>query len=297
MNIRAKIFGGQTADEPILKAKTPKGAKADALGSIAVRREESRKSNSRRDDRHRLSDELVRLCHDNTSYEVELINLSGGGAMVRGDLDPKLWDMVRLELGDGATIECAVRWIRDDRFGLEFAHETRIDCGADEQAALLREVVRRTFPDLETDVPSEAVPSQDGPDARDDRRHPLVWSGVLHHDYQSTPVRLRNISAAGVMIECANPLRLGSEPLLELSDALSLSATVTWGVGDHAGLRFHSPFDLHQLAQTKPAVAAAEWQPPSYLECRSVTDSPWAEQWDRLSVGELRQQLEGFLKR
>src|SRR5205814_1986517 len=134
------------------------------------------------------------------------------------------------------------------------------------------------------------------PDARDDRRHPLVWSGVLHHDYQSTPVRLRNISAAGVMIECTNPLRVGSEPLLELSDALSLSATVTWVVGDHAGLRFHSPFDLNDLAQTRPAVAAAEWHPPSYLENRSVTDSPWAEEWDRLSVGELRQQLEGFLK-
>ena len=37
MNIRAKIYG-DWVEEPLLKAKKPKGAKADELDSIAVAR-------------------------------------------------------------------------------------------------------------------------------------------------------------------------------------------------------------------------------------------------------------------
>jgi hypothetical protein len=230
---------------------------------------------------------------------VQLINLSGGGAMVSAELDLPLWEKVELRLGEEGTIECVVRWVRDNRFGLEFAHETRIDCGADEQATLLREVVRRSFPEIEFDEGTTLLAQHhEGPEDRRASRHPLVWSGVLHHDYQSTPVRLRNISTTGVMIECSAPLRVGSEPLLELGDALSISATVAWVVGDQAGLRFHAPFDLHNLAQARPDVMPPMWQPPSYLAGDSSTaDSPWADHWGRASLGDLRQQLEGFLKR
>jgi hypothetical protein len=220
--------------------------------------------------------------------------------MVSGDLDLALWEEARLHLGENGTVECIVRWIRGDRVGLEFAHETRIDCGADQQAAVLREVVRRSFPDLEFETASDPAPEpqREGPESREECRHPLVWSGVLHHDYQSTPVRLRNISATGVMIECTAPLRVGSEPLLELSESLSVSATVAWVRGDQAGLRFHAPFDLHDLAETRPQVAEVKWEPPSYLATGgSDAGSPWNDYWKRLSVGELKQQLESFLSR
>ena len=192
-----------------------------------------------------------------------------------------------------------VRWVRGDRFGLEFAHETRIECGADQQATVLREVVRRSFPDIEFNGGVEPQPPQshEGPEDRVASRHPLVWSGVLHHDYQSTPVRLRNISATGVMIECSAPLRVGSEPLLELSDSLSISATVAWVMGDQAGLRFHNPFDLQQLASTRPEIAEASWEPPTYLTNGASNETPWSDHWKRLSVGELKQQLDSFLGR
>ena len=298
MNIRAMIYGGAASanDESILRAKKPKGAKADALDSVAVAREEGRTKDSRFEDRHRLLDETVSISFGDGAREVELINLSGGGAMVRGDLGLKLWDKVELQLGENGTIECVVRWLRDDRFGLEFAHETRIDCGADEQADVLREVIRRSFPDIEFDADFEPEPEHSGPDGRVEKRHPLVWSGLLHHDYQSTPVRLRNISSTGVMIECSERLLVGSEPLLELGDTLSLSTTVAWVVGDQAGLRFHKPFDLHDLARTRPEVAKANWEPPTYLG-NEASSSPWAEHWGRVSLGELRQDLEGFMKR
>ena len=300
MNIRAKIFGGENAVEetPVVKAKRPKGAKADTLHSVTVPREEGRRSNSRSSDRHRLSDERVRITHNGRSHHVELVNLSGGGAMVSGEFKPNLWDRVELHVGENGTVECAVRWLRDGRVGLEFAHETRLECSADQQAGVLREVIAKSFPDIEFDVvEDDPQPVHDGTEHRGDSRHPLIWSGMLHHDYQSTPVRLRNISETGCMIECTAPVRVGSEPLLELSEPLSVSATVAWAIGDHVGLRFHSPFDLRQLAASRPELAAADWEPPSYLKSNDPSDLHPHDPWQRASLGQLRRELEGFLNR
>ena len=299
MNIRAKIFGGASAqEEPLLvAAKKPKGAKADALNSIPVAREESRRANTRADDRHRLPDEQVRIMHHGASIAVRLVNLSGGGAMVSGDFQPKLWDRLELHLGDDGVIECAVRWLKDDRIGLEFAHETRLDCSAGEQAALLRDVIARSFPDVEFEV-FDGIVEEDpaSEEHRRERRHPLIWSGVVHHDYQSNPVRLRNISSTGALVECQAPLRVGAEPLLDLGEAGQVFATVTWAVGDQAGLKFQKPYDLAQLAKARPDIAPARWDRPSYLQPGPAADSPWDKEWGRLSLGELREDLEGFMK-
>jgi len=297
MNIRAKIFGGKADEKPVLQAKKPKGAKADTLDSISVMREESRRGNTRGDDRHRLSGERVNITHADRTLEVELINLSGGGAMVAGDFTPALWDRVDIHLGENGTIECAVRWLKGDRVGLEFAHETRLDCSANEQVKVLREVIARSFPDLEfKESQFQPEEPEDGEEQRIDRRHPLIWSGLIHHDYQSTPVRLRNISMTGAMIECSAPLRAGVELLLDLGEAGQVFATVAWLVGDSAGLRFSKPFDLTQLARARPDVAPDRWNAPSYLQPGAADDSPWDDQWDRMSLGELRQSLEGYMK-
>ncbi len=300
MNIRSKIFGGGNAAEPpvVVKAKKPRGAKADTLNSIPVIREEIRRGNTREADRHRLPDQEVRITHNGRSQEVRLINLSGGGAMVEGDIAPMLWDRIDLHLGENGTTECVVRWLKGGRVGLEFAHETRLDCSADEQAVVLREVIARSFPDIEFEGPVEVGPSApNGSEQRTGRRHPMIWSGEIHHDYQSTPVRLRNISATGAMIECSIPLHVGIEPLLDLGEAGSVFGTVTWVVGDSAGLRFHEPFDLAQLARSKPEVASNRWERPAYLQPGAAADSPWDDKWGRMSLGELREDLEGFLKR
>lgn len=298
MNIRAKIFGGPQAPEasPVVEGKKPRGAKADMLHSIPVAREEGRRANTRAGDRHRLAEEQVRVTHGGRTSAVQLVNLSGGGAMVEGAFAPKLWDIVELHLGGDGVIECAVRWLKGDRVGLEFAHETRLECSADEQADLLREAITRSFPDLEFETVAGEPEKAVGEDHRRDRRHPLIWSGMLHHDYQSTPVRLRNISSTGALIECEAALRVGTEPLLELGEAGSIFATVSWVVGDQAGLKFQKPFDLTSLARAKPQVAPDRWDRPSYLRTEPAADSPWAEEWGRMSLGELREELEGYMK-
>ena len=296
MNIRAKIYG-DWVEEPLLKAKTPKGAKADELNSIAVPRESRQRSDSRAEDRHRLIGERARVTHDGAHHEVELINLSGGGAMIAGPLKPLLWDRLDLHLGNHGDIECAVRWIREGRIGLEFAHETRLDWSKDEVAAVLREVIIRSFPDVEFNEAEdeEALPSASDDEHRRATRHPLIWTGVLHHDYQSSPVRVRNISSTGAMIESVNPVRVGTQPLLELTDAASLSVTVEWAVGDQVGVSFHSPFDMSLLVESTPSVAAAKWTPPPYLD-RAAGENDKDDHWGRLTLFQLRQELEGFLK-
>ena len=300
MNIRAKVYGG-AGDQPILQAKKPKGAKADTLHSVSVPREVRRANNGRSEDRHRLTDERAQMTHNGLQFEVELINLSGGGAMVAGNFEPMLWDHVDLHLGNHGTIECVVRWIRDGRIGLEFAHETRLDGPSDQVAIVLRHVIERTFPHIkfaQKEDKTAATPETGEPNSNENRggrRHPLIWTGTLYHDYQTSKIRVRNISATGAMIESETPVRVGAQPLLELSETVSLSATVEWSVGDQAGLRFHEPFDMSMLANGKPTVVEERWSPPAYLDL--VKAQQENDHWNRLSLAELRQELEGFLKR
>jgi len=285
------------------KSRTRKGS--EGLTGVAVPRQETRSSNQRSGDRHRLNGESAAIRIGRRKRDVELINVSGGGAMIAGDLPLKLWDSIELHLGENGQVECIVRWIRDDRFGLEFAHETRLDCKASEREALLKDVLTRNFGDVAFELPrsertrkADLEPQIDAEsEQRIARRHPLIWTGVLHHDYQSSPIRVRNISTTGAMIECTAPVRVGTEPLLELSDAISVSGTVAWAVGDQVGFAFHSPFDMAQLAESLPEIAPSEWIRPGYLDAESGPESPWDPRWNRMSVGELKQELEGFMKR
>ena len=307
-SFRSAVLSGSIGRHDDLVARTKKGRvsrSGDGLTAISVPREEIRSHNQRSGDRHRLMGETAHVRVGRRKHDVELINVSGGGAMIAGKLNLKLWDPVELHLGENGKVECVVRWIRDNRFGLEFAHETRLDCAASEREALLREVLTRNFGNVEFELPrsdrtrkADLEPQIDADlEQRIARRHPLIWTGVLHHDYQSSPIRVRNISSTGCMLECSAPVRVGTEPLLELGDAISVSGTVAWSVGDQVGFAFHSPFDMTQLAQSLPDVAPSEWIRPSYLDSGSEADSPWDPRWNRLSVGELKQELEGFMKR
>jgi hypothetical protein len=301
-SFRSAVLSGKAGRHDDLVATTKKARTdrtAEGLTGIAVPRREARSRNQRGADRHRLSGETATVRIGDSKHQVALVNVSGGGAMICGKLKLKLWDRIELQLGENGRVECAVRWISSDRFGLEFAHETRLDCSADEQAAVLREVVTRSFGDVaferDSDAPAEPeLPP--GAEQRIARRHPLIWTGVLHHDYQSSPIRVRNISSTGAMLECSAPVRVGTEPLLELCDAISVSGTVAWAVGDQVGFTFHSPFDMAQLAQSLPEVAPTEWIRPTYLDGATAPDSPWDPRWDRMSVGELRDELEGFMR-
>lgn len=294
-SFRAAVLRGEKP-KLVLDEKHPRADSQEVLAGKLVARTEIRRGDHRGGDRHRLTDETAIIHHCGERHEAELINLSGGGAMLRAQFAPRLWDMVDLELGEGLPLEAAVRWVKDDRIGLEFAHETRIDCDADAHATLLRQVIRRSFPDsapAKEPIAQLPVPSAEDLGLRTEARHPLIWKGEIETPDGSQSVRLRNISAGGALIEAAIVPRKGSEVVLDLGKAGAVNATVSWSVGDQAGLRFHAPFDVAQLAKARPEVVPPRWQQPDYLKGNAAAGSPWANEWNRMSVSD----LEGFLKR
>ena len=295
-SFRASITNGRAASGPVMPAKQARGADGESLTGLEVKRTESRTHNQRAESREVLAAEEVGLTVGRRAYVVDLLNLSGGGAMIRTNVPLKLWTQVHLELGEGGTVECAVRWIREDRIGLEFAHETQVGGDAGKRDAMLLDTIERNFPEVAGEADAVGPPAAEA-QRRGGMRHPLIWSGEIHYDYESTRVRLRNVSESGAMVDCPKSLPVGAEILLDLGGAGQHFAAVSWSRGDQIGLRFQRRFDIACLAQARPDVAPGNWARPEYLRAGQDTDSPWAEEWERLSLGELRDELEGFLKR
>jgi len=301
-SFRATVLSG-VKPALVVTEKTPQREGAsDALDGVRVPRSESRRGNHRGGDRHRLNGESASAIHDGQSFDVEVVNLSSGGAMIRGSFAPRLWDIVELKLGEGPGVEGAVRWIKDDSLGLEFAHETRIECDPEQRAELLLAVIQRSFPDLEvhlddpnTEEAHEVTVEDLG--NREEKRHPLIWKGEILYAHDSNPVRIRNVSAGGALVDVAVDYPLGAEVMLDLGDAGQFFTTVQWVCGDQAGLRFVQPFDLACLANARPDVMPHSWSVPTFLTDEADEDSPWHEKWGRSSIEEIRTDLEGYLKR
>lgn len=305
---------GKPAEPPLLRTKLPPrtvpstAAEDESFTDVPIRREAIRLANHRSGDRYRLDDEIVDILFDGRRQTVTLVNLSGGGAMIEGAEGLKLWDRLELQLGECSQVEAAVRWIRGNRFGLEFAHETRVDGSREETSMMLLAVISRSFPntlstpnadeyaDLAAASAADAASNEEGDgdqpaEVEREPRHPLIWSGVIHHDHDSIPVRLRNISARGALIECGRTLGVGAELLLDLDKAGSFFATVNWAHGDAAGLRFHEPFDLQLLASTRPSIAGQRWVAADYVRDSNSGSNPWARQWGRSDLGSLHRKL------
>lgn len=294
-SFRATVLSGVRRTPVTTAKKSGRDGKGEGLSAVQVPREEPRRSNQRGGDRHRLNDNRAAVRYEGREHSVELINLSRGGAMIAGEIAAKLWEPVDLILGDFGTVECAVRWIREDRYGLEFAHETRIECDREVEDQVLRDVIRNCFPDIESEATDGGVddPAQPGRA----RRHPLIWNAVVYHDYESDVVRLRNISAGGALIDCGATFPEGVTVFLELDGVDQLPATVCWSQGGQSGLAFHEPFDLYRLSNAAPELASVEWLQPDYLrQDRDGEDdqkeaSPWADRWGRLTLSELKYTL------
>ena len=291
MNIRAKDFGN---GRPLLRQKRPRRPRGEGLDNFEIPRDESRRSDMRDEDRHRLSGATFPVTYRGGRHDVEVVNLSGGGAMIACSLKPNLAEHLDLHLGQGESMECVVRWVKDGRVGLEFAHETQLRCPEALQAEVLAQVIEQSFAD---EVAAQPQTYRGRPENRAVARHPLIWGGELLYGPSRWKVRLRNVSESGALLECDRGPRVGAEVLLDLDRAGSVSATVTWLCGDHLGLKFDEPFDMKRLAKSKPRVAPPTWLRPAYLEDAVSERSAWDDAWSRMSIQELQEELEGFLRR
>ena len=118
-------------------------------------------------------------------------------------------------------------------------------------------------------------------------RHSLIRRGELLWDGTSLPVRLRNISADGAMIESDQPMEAGADVELDLADGLRLSGQVRWSQDGRIGVKFAEAFDLKRLGKAKRAASAGMIM-PDYLRSETEPDSPWAGRQDRLSIKEVK---------
>jgi hypothetical protein len=123
-----------------------------------------------------------------------------------------------------------------------------------------------------------------------------VWSGQILFAFDSNPVRLRNISAGGALVDVSIAYPVGAEVMLDLGDAGQFDAVVSWAKGEQAGLRFKQPFDLDCLSKRRPDVTPHRWKKPSFLDHAGEDSTPWDDEWSRCSLSELQAKLEGFLR-
>src|SRR4051812_19634018 len=89
-SFRAAVLAGNGARAAplIIEAKHARADRSvDGLHSVAVTREETRRGNHRGGDRHRLAGEHAIVRHGDHDHDVELVNLSGGGAMIRAQFE------------------------------------------------------------------------------------------------------------------------------------------------------------------------------------------------------------------
>ncbi|MDP9085514.1 MAG: PilZ domain-containing protein [Pseudomonadota bacterium] len=294
-NFRASLLSekDRSAHQPVQRHKQPRSPGGEGLERVAVPRAVNRTADHREDDRRRLIEQTVTLVFRGAKLNVDLINLSGGGAMICGDFSPFLWEKVELTLGEHGTVECAVRWIRGNRIGLEFAHETQVHGDPAARDAMLLEVSRSSFPDMPAAAPSVATELNDNAvpfDAarRGERSQPMIWSGHVHFNHKSVPVRLRNISPHGALVESSLAYPVGAGVYLALGEAGQMFATVSWSRGDQVGLSFSHAFDIASLSKSRPDLAPRRWSADRDLRNNQGDDSPWPSARDRLSLDALK---------
>jgi diguanylate cyclase (GGDEF)-like protein len=109
-------------------------------------------------------------------------------------------------------------------------------------------------------------------------RHRILRSGVLLWDGIRLPVRLRNISTGGAMVECERTIAAGTEIELDLDEAGAVPAEVRWSARGEVGMKFAQPFALRKLAHSRrDGAEKGRMLRPAYLEASVPEPTPRPE--------------------
>jgi len=76
-------------------------------------------------------------------------------------------------------------------------------------------------------------------------------------DLYQVEVRVRDLSAAGFMAECAQPVRIGSYVMLDIPGVGPVRAQVRWQIGLRMGGMFLDPISLARCEWTAQKAEAA----------------------------------------
>jgi hypothetical protein len=119
------------------------------------------------------------------------------------------------------------------------------------------------------------APQADGAPAAPERRAhraPVLLTGTIEIARRRKPVKIRNFSADGALIEgdCLPP----EGSITQFArNALKLEATVVWVEGRYAGLKFERPLESDEVLRYVPAPRAkhqTQFKRPG-LACRPLT--------------------------
>ncbi len=245
-NLRAAILSGEALrpSSPVAsKRRREKTGEPGSITGIAIRREESRHVDQRRQERQLAQEQHAILIIRGERLEATVVNISPGGMMIEcGPIELLIGEPVDIELADCNATTCLVRWVREPRVGLEFSEETTIIGSRSVQDFIIRSL-RGQLEEVDAGAEPALV------NAKRAVRHRLTWLGSIHFQGESTLARLRNISADGAMVECDWDFHLGTELLLDLEAAGTIVATVRWCRGGQLGLKFATRFDMRSLAR------------------------------------------------
>lgn len=82
-------------------------------------------------------------------------------------------------------------------------------------------------------------------------------ASLTPHDLYKVEVRVQNVSSAGFMAECADPVRIGSYLMLDIPGIGPVEAQVRWQIGVKMGGMFLDPISLARCEWTAEKAKAA----------------------------------------
>jgi len=106
-------------------------------------------------------------------------------------------------------------------------------------------------PTFETDDEGATV-GQTGAHQRSEPRDSMLLSATIRlvPGGETWPLRVRNISAGGLMADCAGPVKRGDKVELELRGVGLQTGTVAWTAQDRIGVTFEKP--INPMLARKP---------------------------------------------
>lgn len=274
---RLSLVHGERRQTLSSKERSPRRRSAGdgSLSGIKIRREETRRCDQRTEPRQVNVVTEATIRYQRRLYAMPVVNLSSRGMMVESDLRPRIGARFEVRFADCNETACRVRWVRGGRIGLEFDTQTLL-IGAND----VRQPIyggRR-----EGEHPTLGLKGRRAP------RQASLLRGQLHWPAGSMPVKVRNISASGAMLQGLEDLEVDCEIVLEIPHAAALPGRVRWCRSKQIGVHFSEPLDLDQLTRSEAAPAESpNYVKPDYLRTEQDPDSPWAARWSKLGPGDL----------
>ncbi len=122
------------------------------------------------------------------------------------------------------------------------------------------------------------IENASGAELRQSFRHRVLLSAKLVTTTDERPIRLRELSATGALLEGTNLPPPGGDVLIQRG-SVEMFGTIIWSEDNRAGIDFEGPLSEDQLrAQIRPAAQAVLFQPAAKRAALTTSSSLTCEQ-------------------